>query len=96
MTMGELASFYRDWDAMSKEQREQRFHGNVAVIEEAGMAYEWNKDRTAMLLREPGKPKVDFYPGTGTWKAGNKGLKGGAVAFIGWYRKQRQPGRAAS
>lgn len=48
-------------------------------------------DGEVVLLREPGKPKVDFYPSTGRWRAAGqaKTYRGGAEAFLNWYAKQR-------
>jgi hypothetical protein len=45
----------------------------------------------ACLFREPGKPRVDFYPSTGRWRTvgrePEKVHRGGARAFIAWYAK---------
>ena len=45
---------------------------------------------TVFLLRESGRPKVDFYPHTGRWKVGNKMHRGGAMAFHKWYQGRLQ------
>lgn len=48
----------------------------------------FTENETAILFREIGKPKVDFYPHTGRWKVGTRMFSGGAYSFCGWYEKQ--------
>lgn len=44
----------------------------------------------SVLFREPGKPKVDFYPSTGRWRVAGltRTFSGGADSFLNWYAKQ--------
>lgn len=46
---------------------------------------------TALLLREPDKPKVDYYPSTGRWRSQGVTYEGGLERFEAWYAQQRAP-----
>lgn len=43
----------------------------------------------SILFREPGKPKVDFYPSTGRWRIPGTSItfNGGAKKFLRWYER---------
>lgn len=87
-----MAGDMRDvWDAFkedARERREDRIEKNMAAIEASGLDYE--ERPSALLFRNPGKPKVDFYPGTGRWVVcgAKRARRGGADAFLSWYAKQ--------
>jgi hypothetical protein len=59
---------------------------NVAILRASGILFEERSN--AVLFREPGRPKVDFYPGSGRWRvvgaANGPTLAGGAKAFLSW------------
>lgn len=67
---------------------------NLAALRASGLRF---GERPEMLLfREPGKPRVNFYPSTGRWaipdRNGGRCCGGGhAARFIDWYRKQTTP-----
>lgn len=72
------------------------FEKNMAALRAAGLLA---RDRvelrsTAILFREFGRPRVDFYPHTGRWRivgapgGSQRPMRGGAEAFIRWYAKQ--------
>lgn len=66
---------------------------NMQTIKASGVAY---KDRgETLLFREPGKPKVDFYPSTGRWRVVGHAKQqaaqsGGGRGFLKWYAKQEE------
>lgn len=76
----------------ARQERHLKWHQrNVAALVTSGLKYRSVNDGESLLFREPGKPKVDFYPSTGRWRivgAQSKTFRGGAAAFIGWYAKQ--------
>jgi len=60
----------------------------MAVLKAAGLTeYKTRNQGTVLLFRQSGKPVVDFYPGTGRWRSGNKTYEGGASAFMAWYNR---------
>ncbi|HEY4611373.1 MAG TPA: hypothetical protein VII11_00140 [Bacteroidota bacterium] len=90
--MTELADDFRFMTELKKARHQQWQKENRRLIDETKIAYEDKGE--ALLFREQGKPKIDFYPSTGRWKVfGRKGnytmMRGGAKAFIVWY--QRHP-----
>lgn len=77
---------------MNQEKRERHAEWkrlNTAALNESGINYRAAGPET-FLFREPGKPAVDFYPSTGRWRTPINGrtYRGGAKAFISWYKKQ--------
>ena len=85
--VGEVGKVMKQW---AKERRESRLEANWRVLDECGIPFE--ERPAAVLFREPGCPKVDFYPGTGRWLVcGEKRANSsGAVAFLSWYRTRRR------
>lgn len=71
---------------------------NLAALQASGVPFERRPE--SCLFRQPGKPKVDFYPSTGRWRevgapraeklihAEGVTFRGGAVAFLKWYARQ--------
>lgn len=86
--MGDVGDDMRALRAYRKENHEKWYSENMRVLSESGLSMMVHE--TAVLFREPGKPKIDFYPHTGRWKAGNKMMRGGAKAFLAWYHRQRE------
>ena len=82
--MSEAFSALKEYNGM---RREKRIELNMSIMEKSGIVYKLIENNT-LLIRENGKPKVDFYLSTGRWKVNNKAMKGGAVSLINWYRKQ--------
>lgn len=89
--MGDMGDDFR-----AMRSHTQRVHAtwnriNTKAIKKSGIPY---LDRgETFCFREEGKPKVDFYPSTGRWREVGTSerkptLRGGAKAFLGWYRKQ--------
>lgn len=65
---------------------------NMLIINQSGFAYAARNGGEVLLFREAGFPKCDFYPSTGRWRvAGDKRTyRGGAVAFIHFYKRNKQ------
>jgi hypothetical protein len=73
------------------EERDKRREQNWKVLNECNIPFKITNDDECCLFREPGMPKVDFYPSSGRWRVANsKASGGGAVAFLNWYAKQRK------
>jgi len=86
--MGDMAEVFNDMQSAKKARHKAWHEKNRDTIKESGLPY---KDRgEALLFRETGKPKVDFYPSTGRWRTASEGrtFRGGAEAFLKWYAKQ--------
>lgn len=91
--MGEQVEIYRDMRALKQEQGEERRVKNMRLLLETQLDCRVEGD--VVLLREAGKPKVDFYSTTGKWRVPNEnkgricGGGGGAKRFIEWYEGGR-------
>lgn len=82
------------WDAVREDRRSrhaQNKTSNTQIIVSSGLTYQSKNHGENLLFRNPGKPKVDFFPSTGRWRevTQNKNYSGGAEAFLSWYRKQK-------
>ncbi len=88
--MGDAIETLKAMDEINREERRERhaqwYRENMEILRASGLRFE--ERATAMLFREPGKPRVDFYPHTGRWRAHGWTFKGGAKAFLAWYAKQ--------
>lgn len=84
--MGDMTEGFREMTRERKERHAKWHERNRAIIEAANLRY--TDKGEALLFREKNKPKSDFYPSTGRWKVGNQVYRGGAIAFLEWYRKQ--------
>ena len=82
--MGDMKEIYNAMRQDRQRRHWNNYEKNLEIIN--GMNFEL-KD-TVCLFREPGKPKVDFYPHTGKWKANNRMFHGGGRSFVNWYNKQ--------
>lgn len=80
------------WNAIQAERREKRRQNgplNKSLIEKSGIPFESKNFGQVLVIRQPYKPTVAFYPATGKWLAeGSTVYAGGATAFIRWYSKQ--------
>lgn len=66
---------------------------NLTALEASGLRYETANNGETLLFREPGKPRVDFYPSTGRWRVVGVSTPqpargGGARNFLRWYARQ--------
>lgn len=65
------------------------FDQNKQAIAKSGIFFKEKAGK--LLLRESGKPRIDFFPSTGRWRVidHNQTLKGGVEAFLQWYNEQK-------
>ena len=85
-----MAEYYRDHREVRRIQHAERRQSNAAALRAAGVRFEVRNEGAVLLLREPGKPAVDYYPGTGRWRVRGivRTFGGRAGEFLNWYRKQ--------
>jgi hypothetical protein len=78
---------YREFKALRQKRHREWREINTAVLDASGIPYK-RADYTGncYLIREVGRPKVDYYPSTGRWVSGGQVYNGGATKFIRWYR----------
>jgi hypothetical protein len=86
-----MGDFNEVYEAMRKDRQEKHAEWkrlNTQILEKSGLVYMVAGPET-FIFREEGKPKVDFYPSTGRWRELSSGrtFRGGATAFISWYKK---------
>lgn len=62
---------------------------NTALLEASGIPFTSTNNGEALLFREWGRPRIDFYPSTGKWRVDNVRTYGGhATKFLQWYKEQ--------
>lgn len=83
--MNETTEMWREVRKDKQERHAKLYQQNKSILVASGIPFE-DKGET-LLFRQPNKPKVDFYPSTGRWKYKNDFMRGGAKAFLEWYRK---------
>lgn len=84
-----------DW-ATFRQEKQARHNGwketNLQAIRAAEFPFTSVAQGTTLTFRIEGKPWVDFYPHTGRWRVvrprAPNTYRGGAVAFLVWFRKQ--------
>ena len=88
--MGDMADDFAAMKAHRQEQHADWKKANMETLAASGVDFVMATGGEALLFREPGKPKVDFYPSTGRWRVAGKTqtFRGGAEAFLNWYRTQ--------
>lgn len=81
---------YNAMDLATRERHADWKKENTAIISRSGIPFRSANNGEAILFRQPGKPKVDFYPSTGRWRIpGRKGIfGGGAENLLSWYGSQ--------
>ena len=65
---------------------------NLAMVQQSGLKFRVTNNGECLVFREPGKPKVDFYPSSGRWRdvgLSKRNYSGGAEAFLQWYASQK-------
>lgn len=88
--MGEQAEYGRAMTEARKDRHADWHAENRRLIQGSGIAF---VDRGETLLFR-GRVWADFYPSTGRWRevgqgASGKTMRGGAEAFLAWYRGRR-------
>lgn len=88
--MGDMGELYNARRAEQKRRHSDNRRYARALFADSGLVYEERNLAEAILLREPGKPKVDYYPSTGRWRVAGepRTYNGGPEAFFAWYEKQ--------
>lgn len=86
--MSEDAEMYRRMDEEKKARHRQWKEQNTKILNESGIAYRAASEECYIFRN--GKAKADFYPSTGRWRVPglSNTFRGGARAFIEWYKKQ--------
>jgi hypothetical protein len=80
---------YRQFKELRQERHRQWREINTNILDVCGIPYrKADVFGNCYLIREEGKPKVDFYPSTGRWVSGGQTFSGGASKFIKWYGDQ--------
>lgn len=80
--------WYSGLRGMRQEKHADWKASNLERLRASGIPFSERPE--ACLFREPGRPRVDFYPSTGRWRVvgGGRTFRGGAGAFLKWYQKQ--------
>jgi len=79
--MGDMGDYYRDRRDATKDRHARWHDENMKVMESSGIPFEVkNYGESVMTVK-----KAVFYPSTGRWVY--KGKRGGAKAFVEWYKK---------
>ena len=76
---------------LHRQQRAERSVRNVLTINASGLTFTYKRAENVYLFRERDGPSCDFYPASGRWKHNSSSPRwhrGGATAFINWYRKR--------
>ena len=94
---GDVGELFKDLKLEKKEQHNTAKHLNTEALKAAGVAFQSANNGECLMLRNPKKPAVDFYPSTGRWRPvgyfAGQGGEGGAKALLEWYWKQDWPER---
>lgn len=86
--MGDMSEHFKALKEYNGMKRDNRILLNRSILENAKDIKYTELSNNTFLFREANKPKVDFYLSTGRWKVNNRAMKGGAIMFLKWYRKQ--------
>ncbi len=88
--MGDMGEVFGGMKAARQERHARWKSQNTVALQASQFVYTVTNNGETYLFREPGKPKVDFYPSTGRWRVAGKSqtFSGGAAGFIRWYRSQ--------
>lgn len=87
--MGDMADDFAAMKAHTQAKHAEWKRKNTEILNASGIVFRVASAET-YVFREPGKPKVDFYPSTGRWRVAGvtKTFSGGAESFLRWYQKQ--------
>ena len=87
--MSDYGDIYQEMKEEKQKKHAEWWEKNVGLLKESGLNYRV-ASRESIIFRDEDKPKVDFYPSTGRWRdvGTNRTYRGGAKAFIIWYKKQ--------
>jgi hypothetical protein len=87
--MGDMGDDFAAMNAHRQQQHAEWKRMNMAALNASSVVFTTTNYGETLLFREPGKPKVDFYPSTGRWRVAGvkKTFSGGAQRFLGWYKR---------
>lgn len=87
--MSDMGDMFKDLNRDKRSRHAKMHTQNRAILRESGFPF--SDKGEALLFREDGKPRVDFYPSTGRWRIPGSSTthRGGARAFLQWYAKAR-------
>jgi hypothetical protein len=88
--MGEMGEVFGAMREATRQRHAEWKTNNMATVQKADVVYRTANAGETLLFREPGKPKVDFYPSTGRWRVvgdptNTRTMGGGAEKFLKWY-----------
>lgn len=83
----EIAEMGRAMNERRKERHAEWHLENRGVLEAAQASFRAVNNDETFLFRE-GTHKADFYPSTGRWRASGKTYRGGAKAFLAFWKKE--------
>ena len=63
---------------------------NTQILLDTDFMFRVESQGRAIIFREPGAPRIDFFPGTNRWRDVDtkKMYEGDAHDFIDWYKQQ--------
>jgi hypothetical protein len=88
--MADMGEVFNAMKAHKQAQHSQWKEKNTEILLRSRHTLTIKSGGEAILFRESGKPKVDFYPSTGRWRVPGsfKTFRGGAESFLSWYERQ--------
>ena len=91
MSETEWSDFREASRALKQERHAEWKAENMRVLGMSGLDYRVTNGGETLLFRDPGMPKVDFYPSTGRWRVAGvqETFGGGAEKFLQWYWAQK-------
>lgn len=88
MSENDEPRYWRKFKRDRQELHRQWAAANKEILDKSGLPFEERPD--SVILREAGKPRVNFFLTTGRWQNIDTGklYSGGAEQFIAWYKLQ--------
>ena len=88
--MGDMGDIFNDMQKHKKDTHSRWKSENLKAIVESKIPCTIKDE--VILFREQGKPKVDYYQSSNSWKhirkSNNRMMYGNAIKFLNWYIKQ--------
>lgn len=88
----DIRDVFKGMKAVQQDQHRAWHQQNFDAIKTAGLRYTVTNDGLCIVIREVGKPQVDFYPSTGRWRVVGKSPQtfgGHAEKFLRWYAEAK-------
>lgn len=90
--MSEQTDYFRAIQQHRRDEHANQKEENTKAIAASGLKFKSTNSGECLCFREPGKPKVDFYPSSGRWRdvgVSKRNYSGGAQKFLDWYAAQK-------